>query len=409
MPADMNDTCIFCASDLLVSLMEVDRLPDSSQMLFKTRAEALNSPARPFDLKLCPACGLLFNGRYAFDQGQEQRYRDANYHSATSHSPQSQQQQRLLADEINRLTGLKGLTVCEIGCGDGYFLSRLARYSRKAMGFEPSSSWDLARQYDGITVYNAYFDPANTDLVPDISADLMVMRHLLEHLENPFHFLSETKRHLRCNGGSHVFIEVPDATHLLTRQLYFDFYNDHIFYFSHHFLSGFLKGLGFNDVFRIENDNQEFLQLLASAGADNRPRANPADEAPELRFESGREFGRDYLEWKRRLIDVLHTQKSGGKRIAAWGAGARGVTMLASLNFEADFFEYIVDSDPIKQGRYVPLLGSPVVPVGMLETRPVDCLLVTSYTFFGEILEMVAPHRETGMKVVKPYPQVELI
>jgi hypothetical protein len=120
-------------------------------------------------------------------------------------------------------------------------------------------------------------------------------------------------------------------------------------------------------------------------------------------------FRENYHLWKEGLTGALTDLRERGMTIAAWGAGARGVALLSGLGLPDGMLEYVVDSDPNKHGKFLPSLHIPVFPTKHLEQEPVDCILVTSYTFFDEILQGLEWFREKGGKVLKIYPTPTLV
>ena len=109
------------------------------------------------------------------------------------------------------------------------------------------------------------------------------------------------------------------------------------------------------------------------------------------------------------MVGILNSLKEDGKRIAVWGAGARGLALLAGLGMSEGFFEYAIDSDRNKHGKYLPAVYLAVRPPEQLDLDDIDCVLVTSYTFFNEIWDQLSPFRKNGGRICKVYPSPEIV
>jgi novobiocin biosynthesis protein NovU/D-mycarose 3-C-methyltransferase len=120
-------------------------------------------------------------------------------------------------------------------------------------------------------------------------------------------------------------------------------------------------------------------------------------------------FKDDYAAWLERLREVISGQLADGSRLAVWGAGARGISLLSGLRDAGAPISYIVDSDPAKHGKYVPLVNLPVYSAEHLKSDPVDCVLISSYTFFDEIASQLRWFSEQGGKIIKVYPVPEVV
>lgn len=401
--------CIFCSARSLSNVLRVEKVPVSSQILYRKRSDALKCPTGRLEIVLCNSCGIIFNCAYFSDKNPAGHYTDRDYYFSVSFSAQSSGYQKKIAAEINKLWGLRDKTVCEIGCGDGFFLNQISRYSRMSIGYEPSPTFQKARKFTNLDLYNRYFDPGDPVEPEDAKINLFVLRHILEHLADPFNFLSNLSRfYPESKKDRGIFIEVPDALYLMKKNLYFDFYYDHIYYFTPVFLSRLMRKYGWKKVAFLRDNYQEFIRMLCF---DHSPKN---DEKPHI-FSSipykgqAARFSGSFDQCKKDMVRHLREIKKSGRMIGAWGAGSRGVTMLISLDVNEGLFSYVVDSDTNKHGRFIPMIGTEIVPAGRMKSEPVDFLLVTSYTYFDEIVKGLRQFRKQGLKIIRPYPLFEII
>jgi hypothetical protein len=127
------------------------------------------------------------------------------------------------------------------------------------------------------------------------------------------------------------------------------------------------------------------------------------------RFETFVGFANDVQRIKRDLTATITDLRKQGKRIAGYGAPAKGNTLLCFLELGTDKIEYIVDRSPLKQGLFTPGLRVPVVPPDRLLTDKPDYVLLLAWNFLDEILEQQAEYRRRGGKFLIPVPQVRIV
>ena len=359
---------------------------------------------------LCTSCGHVWNAAHNDDPSI---IYNEHYYSSFTASSQAREYQDLLAKDLDRLVGLGGKTVLEIGCGDGYFLQSMSTLGASAIGFEPSSTFDLAKTQPGVEVFHEQYCFDGTSKV-GAKVDVVVMRHVLEHMNSPGYALESLRSN--CSGPAppqYLLTEVPNAYRLLRDNLYFDFYNDHVHYFSYGSLSHFLGKAGWVPMARVET-NDEFLGLVAENSSYGPGRTthleldgSELDRGPIL--SEAKRFRQGFENWKLRLTKLVAGLKNQGDRIAVWGAGARGVSLLTGLGLPAHTYDYVVDSDPNKHGKYLPVVNLPICSPDQLRRAPVDCVMVTTYTFFDEVLRELDLFRSSGGKVIRVYPTPEIV
>ena len=415
-------TCPVCGGGEKETLLAVERAPVSCGQLFATAAEALNAGQCRLEIVFCSGCGHIWNS--AHREGPESMY-DQEYYSSFTASSQARDYQTRLVQDLDRIVGLRGKTVLEIGCGDGFFLETVGTLGATAIGFEPSSTFEAASARTGIQVYNQLFDFFGTQQgtqKSDKNVDVVVMRHVLEHLPSPSEVLTGLRAAAFKAEPEFLLLEVPNAYHLLKDNLYFDFYNDHIQYFIRPSLERVLKSSGWRPLEFIEPDGEpggEFIRVVSANSHSSHPvsqqvpatefLASEFNEEQEVIWLAAQAFRQSYRAWKEQLSKTVSTQTTLGARMAIWGAGSRGVALLAGSELPSNGFAYIVDTDPNKQGKFLPMAPLPIYSQERLRQDPVDCVMVTSYTYFDEIVEQLHWFRSEGRKVLRVYPTPQLV
>ncbi len=405
-----DSACPVCSGSSWEHLFTVASAPVSCGQLFPSAEAAVQAGQCRLEVSICPTCGHVWNAAH---RGNPDSLYNENYYASFTASSQARDYQMALARDLGRIVRVSGKTVLEIGCGDGFFLKSLGSLGARSIGFEPSSTFDVAVRQPGIKVYNEYFPFEGTQRV-DFQVDIVVLRHVLEHLASPRKVLDSLKDACFSEPPPQfLFLEVPNVFQLLKDNLYFDFYNDHINYFSYHSLERLLHAAGWVPIARIGKDD-EFIRLVAGNSAYEPAPWLPPEEAgwPDTKDEvisAASMFRTNYQEWKAKLAAVLTAQREKGGRIAVWGAGSRGVALLSGLELDRGSFAYVVDSDSNKHGRYLPIVHLPIYPVEHLKIDPVDSVIVTSYTYFDEILSQLDWFQSAGGKVIKVYPMPKLV
>jgi hypothetical protein len=196
--------------------------------------------------------------------------------------------------------------------------------------------------------------------------DAIVTREVLEHVPDPIDFLSTIRASLTADGVA--LVEVPSLEQALERGRFFDFFPDHLNYFSVGTLARALERSGFLVVEITRGMGGEYLQALV--------RVDAGRDAAALDSTRGA-IVRDLRALGQRCSDA-------GLRLGVWGAGAKGLSVLAAT--QARGVSLLVDSDPNKQGRYTPGSGLLVEPVERLASAPVDVVVVTAMAYIDEIV-----------------------
>ena len=409
-PVCCDSTHVGPLGEPLEPLMIIEHAPISCAQLFATKEAAVAAGQCRVEIVQCPGCGHIWNA--AHKEGPVSLY-NQDYYSSFVSSSQAREYQQTLALELNRYLDLEGKTVVEIGCGDGFFLGSLNELGARAIGFEPSSTFQVAAGQLGIQVFNENFRFDGNGRL-DFETDVVVMRHVLEHMESPKEVLALLRnRSFGSPAPEFLFLEVPNAVQLLENNLYFDFYNDHVQYFSHHPLDLMLNSVGWKPMASI-GATDEFIRLLCRNNdySQDTPesysnRLDPMNREPVK--SAALKFRGNFSEWKESLNSIISSQRDADRSIAVWGAGARGVAMLCGLGLDESSIAYVVDSDTNKHGKYLPVINLPVSPVDRLRVESIDCVLVTSYTYFDEILRGLEWFRSSGGRVIRVYPEPELL
>ncbi|GBF52512.1 hypothetical protein N0824_00358 [Microcystis sp. 0824] len=356
----MIEKCRLCYSNNLEKCLY---LPHSSPNISKLLKKTELNQDKPIDVHVynCKQCGFV-----QIADILESSYYD-DYLMTISHSPQMRTYQLSQASNFVQKYNLVGKRLVEIGCGDGNYLGYLRDLGTVSLGIEPSASFrDLAIS-KGLKVFSGYVSCDH--LIPESPYDAFVTRQVLEHIPDIHQFLQGIRLSMRENAVG--LVEVPSLEQAIENSRFYDFFPDHLNYFSQRTLRYALLSNGFSVLDLRRGMNGEYLEAIVKVD-------------PQPSFQALQES----VETLTRDIACLLTQaRSQGKRVAIWGSGAKGITTLAVARVSG--IEYVIDSDPYKQGLFTPVSHLPVVSPEELRKNPVDIVIITAMAYRDEIINQL--------------------
>lgn len=267
-----------------------------------------------------------------------------------------------------------GGTVMEIGCFDGGFLSLFGGCN--LLGCEPNPGGRMAAESIGIRVIPEYFAAS---LFEPKSLDLIVMRHLIEHVPNPSALLQEC-RGLLSEGGT-VLVETPNIEHTLNNHVIGNFYHQHLQYFSAHSLRVLAERAGYRIVAHGIKDFRQFMVIAPAT-------AKISDSSHYFGTVDGALAGyRAYLQQLKSQVVGWFAQNR--HRVAIYGASSTGTGIVHLSGIPIDRIAYAVDGDPQKAGCLLPGTQIQVHPPERLLEDPVETVIIASDFYFREIRSLL--------------------
>lgn len=374
-----------CPDSDLIDLIEMRQLPVHCNVLWPTQEDARNAPRGDMRLAYSPACGHTYN--LAFDPSLMEYTQE--YENSLHFSPRFQEYATALAEGLVKKYDLRNKDIVEIGAGKGDFLIMMcALGGNRGWGYDPSYVPDEEYMADNVTFIEDFY----TDKYIDQRADLIICRHVLEHIEDPDAFIAQVRRAVG-EQQSVVFFEVPNALWTIRRGGIWDIIYEHCSYFSPQSLAYLFRKHGFRVLAVNEVFGGQFLTIEAvpTGVSDDDGTAEAADWNAGLTelTEDARTFAANYrqkrYEWQQRLGDL----SADGRRGVVWGAGSKGVTFLNALN-AGDEIAAVVDINPRKQGKYVAGTGQHIVAPAELQALNPDFVIIMNANYRDEIGRMLA-------------------
>lgn len=334
-------------------LFRVSGLPVFQNKMFADRESALACATGDMVLVQDIDTGLIFNA--GFDPSL--LVYDADYQNEQACSSVFQQHLNDVQAIIER--NFSNSTLIEVGCGKGYFLEHLLRAGYRITGIDP------AYEGNNSAVIKAPFEPSL-----GLSANGIILRHVLEHMTDPVEFLSTIAA--ANDGKGKVYIEVPCFDWICEHRAWFDIFYEHVNYFR---LSDFYRMFGTvhegGHVF-----GGQYLYVVAELSSLRRPRCSPQDLS---------EFPADFLRGVERAA-----QRARGISGAVWGAASKGVIFALYMERNGVTIEHLIDINPAKQNKFIAATGLKVCsPVeGMAALHPGDDIFVMNSNYLAEIVAL---------------------
>lgn len=405
--------CRSCGAGSLELVLSLGSTPLANSLL-RTEDLGKAEPRYPLDLVFCPTCHLV---QITETVPPEQLFREYLYFSSFSETMLAHAR-----DLVGRLTGELQLgprsLAVEIASNDGYLLQYYKAAGVPVLGIEPAQNIArVAVEERGIPTVSEFFglELARRLVSEGHRADVLHANNVLAHVADLGGFVDGV-REILADDGVAAF-EFPYVGDMIDHTEFDTIYHEHLCYFSltalvHLFARHGLKAV---DVERLPLHGGSLLLTIARAEASRAP--TPAVTAlleqesalgmDKLAFYRG--FAERVLGLKERLRELLGRIKKDGHRIAAYGAAAKGSTLLNTFEIGAETIDFVVDRNTHKQGLHMPGGRIPISRAERLcEAMPAYTLLLT-WNFADEILRQQDEYRRRGGKFIVPIPDVRVV
>ncbi|MCP4005553.1 MAG: class I SAM-dependent methyltransferase [bacterium] len=369
-------------------------------------------PRYPLTLALCGECSLA---QILETIPPEELFSDYLYFSSFSDTMLAHARES--AEELIASQNLgTGNLVVEIASNDGYQLKFFKNAGVPVLGVEPAANIAAVAEEKGIPTRVEFF---GTECATRLAsegrvADVLLAFNVMAHVPDLNGFVNGIQTLLGPDGVA--VIEVPDVFHLLQGREFDTIYHEHLCYFS---VSALRPLFARHDlqIFRVDELPIHGGSLRVYVAHKGARKVEPSvDRLDERDREHGLLDGSAYRELTRRVeklreevIGLVDSLRADGKRVAAYGAAAKGSTLLNYFGLGADRVDFVVDRSPHKQDRFMPGVGIPIhKPSRLRESQPDYCLLLT-WNFADEILEQQDEYRRAGGKFIIPLPELRVV
>jgi 2-polyprenyl-3-methyl-5-hydroxy-6-metoxy-1,4-benzoquinol methylase len=406
--------CRFCKTELEHIFIDLVNSPASNSFL---TAAQLNEPETFFPLKVytCHQCFLVQVDEYK----KSDAIFDSNYVYFSSFSTSWLQHAKKYTGLMTERFGLgTSSQVIEVASNDGYLLQYFKEKNIPVLGIEPTANTAEAARQKGIDSVVDFFGVrlAKQLAEQNIKADLLLGNNVLAHVPDIVDFVGGMKIILKETGV--VTMEFPHLMQLVDNNQFDTIYHEHFSYLSFYTVQKIFasQGLELFDVDEIPTHGGS-LRIYAKHREDN-SKAISANVAALLQKEADKgltglpyyeNFQQKALTVKLNLTEFLINQKKAGKKVAAYGAAAKGNTLMNYCGIKNDLVDFVVDANPHKQNKFLPASHIPVVNEAYLKEQKPDYVLILPWNLKDEIVQQLAYIKEWEGKFVVPIPALQII
>jgi len=343
--------CPICGSHRLEVFYRQEQVPVHQNLLVDDQGAAETVDRGDLTLAFCNDCGFVFNQTFEISKLGY----GVSYDNTQTHSPCFSNYIDGLARRLLFERGVQNCRIVEVGCGNGTFLRKLIEADNSGnvgYGFDPSYSGPEVALGGRLRFEKRFYGPVCTS----IPVDVVVCRHVIEHVPDPLGLLSTVRQALVNSLHARVFLETPCTEWILRNSVIWDFFYEHCSYFNAECLTTVLALTGFK-VESVQNAfDGQYLWVEGRVSSERPPLTKGPGSIPYL----ARQFAMSVRCLKQVLIDGIETLAGEGK-VALWGAGAKGATLANLIDPERRRIACVADLNPGKQGRFIPGTGHPIV------------------------------------------------
>jgi SAM-dependent methyltransferase len=405
--------CRHCGAPLTHTFLDLGFAPPSNAYLIEAD---LSKPEKyyPLKIKVCDQCWLVQTEDYA--QADELFSPEYAYFSSTSSGWLAHAKR--YAEKMTHELGLNAQSlVIEVASNDGYLLKNFVAAGIPCLGIEPTDSTAAAAEQLGIPVMREFFGEAlgHQLTAKGQQADLIGGNNVYAHVPDINDFTRGLKAALKPGGT--ITLEFPHLMRLVEQAQFDTIYHEHFSYLSLQTVSRIFAAAGLR-VWNVEELPTHGGSLRVYGCHQDDPRSTQAAVSSVLQAEiqQGLQDLNTYLKFQPRadkikddLLSFLIEQKRLGKKVAAYGAAAKGNTLLNYAGVKPDLVEFVCDAAQAKQGKFMPGSHIPILhPIEMLN-RTFDWVVILPWNIASEVVQQNSSLKTKGIRFVTAVPELAVL
>ena len=404
--------CRICKSEHTKKFLDLGVVALANSYLGKEELDSQEFKER-LDVYFCLDCGLVQLGTVV---PPEKLFRHYLYYSSNSKmlmghfSDYADQVAAMHQDKRNAF-------VVEIASNDGILLRNFPRHGIRFLGVDPATNIAKKANDEGIPTLAEFFNSKNAALIvaKHGKATAIIGNNVFAHIDDIHDVIDGVDALLA--GDGFLALEFPYLVNLLESNEFDTIYHEHLSYFS---LAPLVKFFNMHkmEIFDVQRTNIHGGSIRVFVQREGGPRKSSTSVAKLLELEKERrlmslqtytEFASHVVKLKKDLLSLLEKLKSEGKTIAAYGAPAKGNTLLCYCGISTRFLDFTVDKSPYKQGLYTPGTHIPILQSEELLRRKPDYALILAWNFSSEIMKEQDDYKKAGGKFIIPIPSPRIV
>ncbi|NMC91830.1 MAG: class I SAM-dependent methyltransferase [Smithella sp.] len=406
--------CRHCGAEVALTLIDLGSAPPSNAYLTKL---TMRRPEKWFPLKVlvCESCWLV--QAEAYSRAAELFNDEYAYFSSFSAIWLAHAEQYLQA--VVKRFGLSGRShVVEVASNDGYLLQYVRQRGIPCLGIEPTAGTAAAARLKGIETLEEFFGVDLAQRLADRGrqADLMVANNVLAHVPDINDFVKGFAILLKPHGVA--TFEFPHLMQLIEQKQFDTIYHEHFSYLSFRTVHQIFRtnGLSVFDVEELDTHGGSLRVFAQRSDAGTQAVSGKVAHLLEREAAAGmnkaayyRGFQEQANKVKNDFLVFLLEAARQGKTVAAYGAAAKGNTLLNYAGIRPDLLPYVVDKNPNKQGKYLPGSRIPIVSEDHLRKQRPDYVVILPWNLKAEIMEQLSYVRDWGGRFVTAVPELQIV
>ncbi len=405
--------CRSCNEPGLLPVLDLGLTPLANALPLPADVEnGVKEETFPLVLVFCSKCSLL-----QIDETVDPEKLFSNYLYFSSFSDQMVRHAEAIADRLVRTENLgKDSLACEIASNDGYLLQHYKKRGVPVLGIEPAGNVaKVAREERGVDTLTEFFGKALGERLAKEGkkADVIHANNVLAHVADLNGVIAGFAAWLKDTGVA--VVEAPYAKPFIDHVEFDTIYHEHLCYFSLTAIDRLAArhGLVVRDVEHLPIHGGSLRYFLAKESHAKRGPAVEkllAEEAAwgVLDHAAYVSFAARVNELRGNLTTLLRDLKAAGRSIAAYGAAAKGATLINFFGIGKETLDFVADRSTYKQGRLMPGVHVPIVAAEELAKRRPDYCLLLTWNFADEILAQQSEYRKAGGKFIVPVPEARI-
>jgi SAM-dependent methyltransferase len=407
---DRITACRSCGNSELEIFLDLGNKPLSDRILTDEMLKQ-PEPFYPLEVSFCPQCSLV---QILQTVPPEDLFADGYpYFSSFIPSLLAHAKENVLDLIQSRKLGTSSFII-ELASNDGYLLKNYVEAGIPVLGIDPAPGQAEAAENIGVPTLNAFF---TMDLAAKLQnegqqADVVHANNVLAHVADTNGFIEGIRTLLKADGVA--VIEVPYLKDLIDHCEFDTIYHEHMCYFSVTALDYLFRShsLFLNEVRRIPihgGSLRLYIEHQESVGQSVKKLLSEEKALKMDKIDYYRDFTHKVEKLKEDLVQLLGSLKAQGKKIAAYGAAAKGSTMINYVGIGNEFIDFVVDRNTHKHGKYMPGKHLPIFGTEkLLESMP-DYVLILAWNFADEIMQQQKEFAARGGKFIVPISKPKIV